>query len=141
MKPPKPVYSYLAAVALALVTFFTFYVFRDFGPQSVLRKFHIDVLRRDWPDIQNIAVGSKGDIEQAIGFVTGLAQRNASYEVVRMKRQGDFMLVVVEYRFANGLSHGVVWYVRQTQRDWRVDCTATVRQSYQGQEPFRQNPR
>lgn len=139
MKPPKPVYSYLAAAVLAVVTVFTFYVFRDFGPQSVLRKFHIDVVRQDWADIPLIATEGVDSpaTKQMIAFVQDLARRNASFEIVRMQRQGNHMLTGVEYRLPNGLGVGVVWYIRQTERDWRVDTGATARQLFRGPELMR----
>jgi hypothetical protein len=126
MPSPKPLYSYLAAAILALVTLFTFYVFRDFGPQSVLRQFHIDAARGDFDDIRRrVLQPDSGATADMIRFVQGLVRQNASFEIVGMKRQGRVMFVFVEYRLPNGLAQGMVWYVRQTAADWRVDCDLT----------------
>jgi hypothetical protein len=126
MPLPKPVYSYVAAAVLALVTLFTFYVFRDFGPQSVLRQFHIDAARGDYTDIRRRSLNPESAATaDMIRFVRQLVQQNASFEIVGMRRQGKLMLVFVEYRLPNGLAQGMVWYVRQTNTDWRVDCDLT----------------
>ncbi len=127
MNPPKPIYSYLAAAALALVTIFTFYVFQDFGPQSVIRRFHIDVARQDWRDINLVAKDniSSPATQDMIQFVHEMVVNNASYEIVSLKRLHREVLAAVEYRLPNGAGVGVVWHVVQGQNDWRVDCKAT----------------
>ncbi|HVT12351.1 MAG TPA: hypothetical protein VHE55_08790 [Fimbriimonadaceae bacterium] len=128
MIPPKPIYSYLAAAALALVTIFTFYVFQDFGPQSVIRRFHIDVARQDWRDIDLVAKEnvSSPATQSMIRFVNEMVVNNASYEIVSLKRLHKEVLAAVEYRLPNGAGVGVVWHVVQSSNDWRVDCRATV---------------
>lgn len=124
---PKPVYSYLSAAALAVVTIFAFYVFQDFGPQSVIRRFHIDVAREDWKDINLI---TKEDMPREtramVRFVQQMVINNASYEIVSLRRLHREVLAAVEYRLPNGAGVGVVWHVSQTSSDWRVDCKATL---------------
>lgn len=145
MQPPKPIYSYLAAAALALVTVFSFYVFQDFGPQSVLRRFHIDVARRDYADINRISTRSlKPEEVQALqqrnGFFRGwgpsgyicsfvLLQiaNDASYEILYLKRLHGEVLATVEYRWPNGNEFAVVYHVQQTDRDWRIESDETAK--------------
>lgn len=139
MLRPKPVYSYLAAVVLALVTLFTFYVFRDFGPQSALRQFHIDAARGDYTDLRRLTLQpDDAATRNMVAFVQALVRQNASFEIVGMKRQGKAMLVFVEYRLPNGLAQGMVWYVQQTSSDWRVDCYTTRQSLFRSpMEPIR----
>jgi hypothetical protein len=59
-----------------------------------------------------------------IGVVQDLIRRNATFEIVTLKRQHGVVLAAVEYRLPNGIA-AIEWHVRQTQNDWRVDCRAT----------------
>jgi hypothetical protein len=59
-------------------------------------------------------------------FVSSLARSNATFEVVSIRRSHGEILVSVQYRFPNGFANGVLWHVRQTAQDWRVDCRATA---------------
>lgn len=125
-------YSYVAAAVLAVLTLFTFYVFRDFGPQSVLRKFHIDIARQDWKDLEYVTLDPNSPAtKELVSFVQQAVRVNASFEIVGVKRQGKVMLVVVEYRVPNSrVPDNWTWVVRQTSSDWRVDCEATLRARY-----------
>jgi hypothetical protein len=128
MKPPKAVFSYVAAATLALITLFTFFVFQNFGPQGVIRRFHVAAVSGDITAIDRLtteAVPSQTTL-QMIDFVLKLGGENASYEVVDIKRSRGEILVGVQYRFPNGFGIGVVWHVRQMQHDWRIDCRATA---------------
>lgn len=133
MKPPKPVYSYLAAGLLAAVTLFTFYVFRDYGPQSTIRRFHAAISQDNVSELANLTTDglNAASTRRMVLFVAQLAERNPTYEIVEMKRLRDVVLAAVEYRFPNGAAMGVVWHVRRMPADWRIDCAETERGLHQ----------
>ncbi|HTQ10633.1 MAG TPA: hypothetical protein VMI31_11215 [Fimbriimonadaceae bacterium] len=146
MKPPKPIYSYLSAAALALVTIVTFAVFQNYGPQSAIRRFMMDVASRHFSDLASVAEYSyarepnpmENEKEQLGHMATDmLAQevasyvaQDASYEIVGLNRLpgGHAVQATVEYQFPNGFRWNEFWYVVQTSSDWRVDCEATSRE-------------
>lgn len=129
MQAPKPIYSYLSAATLAVVTLFTFYVFRDFGPQSVIRRFHFDIARGDYQDARSLILqgGSPNAIDRVIQDVDILARSKASFEIVGLRRSKNTVLAEVQYTNPQGFGETVVWCVLQTQTDWRIDCDATIR--------------
>lgn len=133
MHPAKSIYSYLAAAVLAVVTVFTFYVFQDFGPQSVIRRFHRDAVRADANDIN--AITTEGwnapETQWTVRFVQSLVGPNASYEIVRVARVRGEVLAFVQYRLPSGEALWIAWHVRQGPNDWRIDCRRTL-EDYQG---------
>jgi len=150
MNPPKPIYSYLAAAALALVTIFTFYVFQNFGPQSAIRRFLMDVASGHVADLDQVSLYStephnspeeeegRYATMQLAQEVASCVRRNASYEIVSLKslHGGHEVAATVEFRFPNGYSIYPVWHVVQTQSDWRIDSVATMgRSNVSGGEP------
>jgi hypothetical protein len=128
MKPPKSIYSYMAAAALALITLFTFFVFQNVGPQSAIRRFHIAAAANDGDAINRLTTeGARApSTSYMVNFVTKLAEFNATFEVVSTRRLHNEVLVGVQYRLPNGMTNGVLWHVRQGQHDWRVDCEGTA---------------
>jgi len=128
---PKPIYSYLAAALLATITIVTFAVFQNFGPQSVIRRFHMDVARGDWRDISQVSLEpwSAPATKTLYIDVQRLVQINASYEIVGLKRglRPNEVLATVDYRLPNGMESPFEWHVVQTRTDWRVDCAATLK--------------
>jgi hypothetical protein len=138
MTSPKPVYSYMAAATLAVVTLFTFFVFRDFGPQSAIRRFHADVARQDWKDFEAVSLQSFNDRSsvEMRGIVMDMVRQNASYEIVSVKRSRGDDLAVVEYRLPNGaMPFPLIWHVKLSQGEWKIDCEATL-SGLRHQEPM-----
>jgi hypothetical protein len=131
MQSPKPIYSYVSAAALAVVTLFTFYVYRDFGPQSVIRRFHIDAVREDFTDIDALTTmnSSSHYTRDLISFVQRGALQNASFEIVGIKRRKKDVLAEVQYTTPQA-GIGVLWHVIQTPTDWRIDAVATWNEIY-----------
>ena len=133
MKPPKAIYSYVAAAVLALITLVTFFRFQDFGPQSVIRRFHIAAASGDLPEAGTLTTEAVTSpfTREMIGIVTDLVSSNASYEVASIQRSHGEVLVAVEYRVPSPIGIRVipiVWHVRQMQNEWRIDCPATLAQ-------------
>lgn len=130
MQQPKSVYSIVAAAALAAITLFTFYVFRDFGPQSAIRRFHMAVAKLDTVEINRLTtepIAQSPPTQSVVGFVRRLAVSNASFEIVSLKPNHKQVRAGVQYRFPDGSGVGLVWYVRQDQNEWKIDCRATER--------------
>jgi hypothetical protein len=130
MSQPRPIYSYVSAAVLALVTIFTFYVYRNFGPQSVIRRFHIDAVRGNTSDLDRVCtepLSSSEATNRLYLFVRGLVRRNVTYEIRDIRRLRHVVLVTVEYRRPDGAGLYVVWHVLQGPSDWRIDCDATLK--------------
>lgn len=134
MRPPKPVYSYLAAAGLAAVTLVTFFSFRDWGPESAVRRFHIAATQRNWSTVDQLTIegADNRDTRALVAEIVALARTGAHFEIIGSKERRGVGVVSVEYQFPNGMSAGAAWYVRQaTASQWRVDCSRTVA-SFQG---------
>lgn len=137
MPPPKPIYSYLSAAALGLITVATFYVFQNFGPQSVIRRFHIDVARSDRTDLSKVTVeplrgDARAPTDLMVSQVAVFIRANASYEIVSLKRSRGSVQAAVAYELPDGREATIIWVVRQFPTDWRVDCRATLQGMFGG---------
>ncbi len=128
MKPPKPIYSFLAAAILAAITLVTFAVFQDYGPQSAIRRFHRAVLRKDGAEANQLLAGGLNSPEgQAlVNFVDEIARSSNSYEIVGMRRDRGAVVASVEYHMPNGMAASRVWYVRKQGGEWKIDAFNTL---------------
>ena len=134
MTPPKPIYSYVAAAALAFVTVFTFYVLRNFGPQSAIRRFHVAAWNGNIGQINTVSLqpfSSSTPTGALVAFVQELVQVNATYDIQSIRflpktsGRDPEVIASVEYVAPNGRRKYVAWHVVELPGEWRVDCRAT----------------
>lgn len=141
MKPPPPIYSYLAGAGLAVLTLFIFFVFRDFGPQGVIRRFHEAAVSEQPARIAGLTVEpySSGAALELVGLVRELRMRGARFEIAKVQRFPGLAAAAVEYRFPNGATWAQVWFVQQEEArltvHWRINCLATLTQGQRGLSP------
>jgi hypothetical protein len=132
MRQPQNISSYLAAAALALVTIFTFYVFQDFGPQSVIRRFHMAVAHGDQETIDRITndpTADKSYTKYVTAFVSRImnSDKDVTFQISdirRSKKDRNKVQVAITYQIKNRMT-GALWYVDQGRHDWKIDAMTT----------------
>lgn len=130
--------SWAAAATLSVFTLGVFYLLQDYGPQSVLRRFHHGVRTGDLQEIQ-------GTIEQPLDdpnvreIVPAVHQfllygEPTTVGMERDLRRGAAQVNVVDmYEGPAGeRKFPIVWVVEKRDRLWRinVDKTATILKDY-----------
>jgi hypothetical protein len=127
VQPPKQISSYFAAAGLAAITLITFFVFRNFGPQSAVRRLHLAVAQLDRDEINRLTLdplAGSPETQEVISFVRELALQNVSFEIVTVSRVHQQARVTVQYRLGR-YSDTRTWIAQQKENEWRIDCRAT----------------
>lgn len=118
----------LAAVALAVLTLGTFFQFRDFGPQSTIRRWHEAVAVKDLDTINNLTVGgwANPNTQGLANLIFNFLRAGAKYDIVAIRKPQSKVVVAVEYRFGNGMSRPLVWYLQKEDDTWKVNAEDTA---------------
>jgi len=122
----------IPAAILGALTVGVFYVLRDFGPESALRKFHFAAISRDLEALDDVC-DSAADPDATRYLVTELqsaARRGARYEVGKVVRKGDQAVATVIYRYpGQGIEIPTLWVVEKKDSRWRVNPHLTMTQT------------
>ena len=124
----KRLWAYGAGAALTFLVLYVFYRLQDYGPESAVRRFHVDVQRQDWRDLTRVTLEPLGSAEpQALmALVNQYVFRGASYKLLAMQRSPEQVRAVVEYSFPTGDKLLFPWIIEKTGRSWRVNTRKTV---------------
>ena len=129
MKGPRQLGSYVAAALLTAITLATFAVFKDYGPESAVRRFHRAVARIDVAELERVSL--QGVDSQATQLLANrlreFGSEGATFEIVGIRRfpNGRYAAAAVEYHLANGMTDGAVWFVYRKASQWQVDTQKT----------------
>lgn len=124
-----PPLGWLTAILLSLVTLFVFGTLRDYGPDSVVRKFHLAATDRNpnlvaqyvTPDFDS---ASTQELWANVSWMLG--QPSTTYEIQRVIRQPGKAAVVVSYQFSGGDKRALIWVVVRNRGVWQIDTTQTA---------------
>lgn len=117
----------LAAVVLAALTLTVFWMLRDYGPESAIRRYHAAVMARDPGKLQQSALQ---DIDSdanriLVASVNELLTSGARFRVLDVERTPTEVRAIVEYVFPTRRIP-MLWVVAKRQGLWRVDANQTV---------------
>lgn len=123
-----PTLGWLSAALLSLVTLFVFGSLRNYGPDSVVRKFHMAALERNWraatplvdPDFD-----SEPTAELWVNLNAILGQYGASYDIQNVQRKPNEAVLVVRYQTPEG-ERRLIWVVTRKSGVWKIDTRRTT---------------
>lgn len=119
--------SSLAALVVAAITLVVFFVLRDYGPESAIRRFHEAAVSQDWPTLQQVTVEPIDDVgvkRLAFGVIE-LERNGANYIISHMEREPNRVVADVHYTLSDGEQGTTVWVVVKTHRIWKVSSNET----------------
>lgn len=117
-----------AVLILVALTLGTFYLLRDYGPESAIRRFHEAALSNDDNALRRLTAA-----EEHFGATAQLKQRVRAYseagasirlaKVIRSPRRAE---AEVDYIFPHGID-SIVWVVdKKDNSRWLIDPDATL---------------
>lgn len=113
-----------AAAALAIVTLGVFGTFRDYGPESAVRRFHHGVVTGDDREIGQVVsqpVGSTA-VQELKQFVQlAMSRGGAQYRIETSKRTDQQVDMLALYGAPR-----IVWVVVKEPDRWRIDPYLTL---------------
>lgn len=124
-----PPLGWLSAILLSLVTLFVFGKLRDYGPDSVVRKFHLAAAEHNRDLVAAYVVpdfDSSSSLELWSNVSTILNESSATYDIQRVVRQPGKAVVVVSYQFPGGEKRYLVWVVVRNRGVWQIDTAQTA---------------
>lgn len=124
---PNRISAWIASAVLAAITLGVFYVVRDYGPESAIRRFQFAVLSRDTNALGAVTLQPLNDpsVQHLVTSVEMLTQRGANYQILQMNRGPDAVVAAVQYTLSNGESAPTYWVVVKQNRTWKVDTLET----------------
>lgn len=121
--------SWLAAGCLAVLTLSVFWVSRDTGPESTVRRFHQSLLSGDAAGVSEVLMnGGDGAGTELASAVSFLLRQTSQVSLGRVRSSGRTATVDVVY--VTRPSGGVVtvrYVVSKPGLRWRVDALGTLR--------------
>lgn len=119
--------SLVPAIALAALTLTVFWVLRDYGPESAIRRFHDAVLNRDTNALAQVTDNDLNDIstQRLIKNVVLLGEGGATYRILGMQRETRRVAAEVQYNLPDGKSGRTIWIVVKRNRVWKVEASET----------------
>jgi hypothetical protein len=122
--------SWIAAAALLLLTGTVFWLLRDYGPESALRKFHRAAVNRNVRELLHTVPddAERSNVEFLAMMVENYARFGARYQLLHVKREDRLVMAEVAYVLPNRpMAPSVLWIVAKYRDGWRVDVDRTMR--------------
>lgn len=121
----KRLWGYGAAAAMSLITLGVFARLQDYGPESAIRRFHVDLMNDNAGDLRQVTT-QRLDSKNVYWLekqVSSALLSNARYQIAQMDRTPDEVRAVLVYEFPNSpVQEFLVWVVDRSGRSWRVDA-------------------
>ena len=124
--------SVVAAVLLSAVTLSTFYLLRNYGPESTIQRFHTAALAGDQAELTKLVANPREErLVILIDEVRRMARFGAHPEVEDVQRGPGEVLVHIAYRSAYTVEE-IYWDVKETKAsNWLIDArNCTIRRSW-----------
>ncbi len=119
-----------AALALALLTTGVFFVLRNAGPESALRRFHQAALNGDARELATALTPESGErsVRALAGRVVEFGQAGGRFRLESLDRRGRVAIADVSYLFPNrGLAVSTLWVLENRKGRWLIDADETAR--------------
>lgn len=126
---PPIVGSLTVAAILAALTLGVFWILRDFGPESALRRFHQAALNGRVADLQAVTVEPvvSPSVKELVASVQRTFQRGGQPpRVARTERMPRLVRSVLLYQVGGDVFVPAVWVVRREKAGWKVSASETL---------------
>jgi len=121
--------GWVTSALLSLVTLFVFGSLRNYGPDSVIRQFHMAAVEHNAGSAAALVtpdLDSASSQELWMNVSAFLNQYGASYEIQNVYRQPSEEILVVQYKFPAGERRSLPWVVVRKGGVWKIDSNRTV---------------
>lgn len=128
----------VAASVLAVLTLSVFYLLREFGPESAVRKFHRAVLSRNYAQLNEVIHSETDPVEldYLASRVWNFAATDGRFQIRSLQRSTDQVTAEVEYSFPNrALVVTTFWVITRESSAWKVNVNATAQMWKRGMIP------
>lgn len=115
-----------AAALLSTIVFGVFFVLRNYGPESTVRRFHLAAAQNNWPVMRAVSVGEDTSVVSLRSDLEAIFHDHASIGLGRVN-DDDPNRVVAQFIYRTpDYTHTINWVVVHTRRGWLIDAGATV---------------
>jgi hypothetical protein len=122
--------SFVAAGLLSALTLGTFYVLRNYGPESAIWIFHDAVFKKDIPRIASVTLQppDNANVGRLVAAVAQLKQAGARVEIMNVQRGPHEVIVWIAYVLPEG-ERDIYWVIDQSKSSsWLINADKTVQQ-------------
>lgn len=118
--------SFAPAALLCTVVLSTFFVLRNYGPESTVRRFHFAVIKEDVDGIRAISKGSDAAVFGLANKVKRVLSDRARISLGRVNDDdpnrvvAQFVYITPEYTYT------INWVMVHERSGWKVDADATL---------------
>ena len=130
--PETKLISIIAAALLSGVTLSTFYLLRNYGPESAIQRFHAAALAGDQTEISKLTLRPDSpNVVELVAEVRKMARLGARPEVENAPRGPREVIVQIVYRSAYA-EETIFWDVAETKASrWLIDADrCTIRRPW-----------
>jgi len=115
--------SVVAAGLLSAVTLGTFYLLRNYGPESTVQRFHTAALAADQAELAKLTLKPDSpNVVPLVDEIRYMARLGARPEVANVQRGSGEVIVQIVYR-TSYREEEIDWFVRETRSSlWLVDA-------------------
>jgi hypothetical protein len=121
----------ISSIALAALTLGTFWILREYGPASTLRRFHVAVLSGSERDIADAVTSQSSPLAVRLlaRLVFERARLEGRYQLAGVEPHGEGRVIAeVNYLFPNrGMMVTMLWVVDREAGRWRINADETAR--------------
>jgi hypothetical protein len=118
--------SILAAVLLCVVVLSSFFVLRNYGPESTVRRFHFSVLRNDQATLRSLCIGEDTAVFALANKVKRLYADKAQITLGRVN-DDDPNHVVAQFIYrTKDYVYTIIWVLEHKRNGWMIDASATL---------------
>jgi len=118
--------SLVPAALLSIVVGGSFFVLRNYGPESTVRRFHFAVLKNDAQTLRNISIG---DDTTVLALATKLRRLFSDRAQISLGRVNDddpnHVLAQFIYR-TRDYTYTINWALEHRRSGWMIDAETTL---------------
>ena len=124
-----PTLGWLTSLLLCLITFYIFWTFRYYGPESTLHRYHaaaaeIDRIEGESLSYPNFDSKRSADLWR---FTVGLmAQGHTRYALVHRTQEPKVATFIVQYDPPGPIDPALVWRVAKVNGVWKIHANETT---------------
>lgn len=119
--------SFVPAILLVVLVGAVFGFLQGYGPENVLRRFHVAAVNRDLRGMQKASVenATPNSIASLGSDISAIARLGGTYHVYRIQKKDKVALAVVSYSIP-GNSTTYLYVLQEQHGRWYVDPDSTI---------------
>ena len=123
---PMRTSTFAPAALLCTVVLSTFFVLRNYGPESTVRRFHFAVIKDDAAGLRAISVGQDAAVYALASKVKKLFADHAKMALGRVNDDDPNRVVAQFIYMTPEYNYTINWVMVHKRTGWMVDAEATL---------------